>query len=571
MTTNGKSGTFPFQNLIQKCAAVQRSKRLWLWCLAAALVPVVLLCLFATPYYGTVDDYSNTLYANGAYSDSPGFLMQYTYVFVSAPLCALYRVLPAVPWYPLYLLLTVAVSFAILYAVSARLPICGRLRAIFFALLILSEIITILYLTYTIVAFLSTAAGLSLLFFRCGFQKPGKFALPEVAAFLAALNGLCLRMESAISVLAIFFPFFIWVLVKNRNRRTILRLASLLVALFVATGVGRAAYDHADGWEGWNAYLDTGRAVVDHPPVDYETIRAAKIDLSENDINLLYRWTFADKGTFTLEKFSQISSAQPLSDRYSLQNARSSGNKKLLTVLLGSLVLLFLLFAAATSLPRGKKILMLCVVALSCLSFGYLLLRGRVVLHAVLPLWMATVSACFVCCAGQAQIALRGRLRKALLPAFAFLFCAAGCISFGVMNQKRCAEFAEQNAKVVQPVLSYYAAHEEAPVSTPSFLNSLYAGNIFAPCDTPKNAIRLGGGMPYTGPYRDFCEKNGLDADSLLRQLATKDKFTAILNPETAAMVQVYLEEHLHKPIEMTVLDTVGDSGLSAYQYRAQS
>lgn len=82
-----------------------------------ALLPVVALCLLHAPVYATPpDDFVQELFARGQFQAAASSLMPYTLVLVSAPLSALYQLMPQVPWYALMLLAMLVVSFWIAWS-----------------------------------------------------------------------------------------------------------------------------------------------------------------------------------------------------------------------------------------------------------------------------------------------------------------------------------------------------------------------------------------------------------------------------------------------------------------------
>ena len=191
--------------------------------LLAALVPVVLLCVLATPvYHMCPDEFVQQLYASGKFlAAGPSLLMPYSLVLVSAPLGALYSSLPQVPWYALLLLLLTVASFWAAYDEVLRSRMNANLCAASLAILFVFEVICTLYLTYTIVAFLVCAAGLMLVIRRAAFDGPQSVGISDILGVLLVVLGYALRPESGLATIAIFAPFALWVLAKNRNLASI--------------------------------------------------------------------------------------------------------------------------------------------------------------------------------------------------------------------------------------------------------------------------------------------------------------------------------------------------------------
>ena len=244
--------------------------------LLAALVPVVLVCLVMRPVYPMCpDEFVQQLYASGKFfAAGPSLLMPYSLVLVSAPLGALYSVLPQVPWYALLLLALTVASYWAAYDEVLRSRMSANSCVATLAILFATEVICTLYLTYTIVAFLACAAGLMLVMRRAAFDGPKPVGASDVLGLALVALGYSLRPESGLVTIAVFAPFALWVLVKNRNIASIMRGALVLILVGVCAFAGRFAYDHTPGWEGYASYLDAGRNVLDYPDMSVEQVQA---------------------------------------------------------------------------------------------------------------------------------------------------------------------------------------------------------------------------------------------------------------------------------------------------------
>lgn len=298
-----------------RLGALREPGRAGIISLAAALVPVLLICLLATPIYPmSPDEQVQQLYASGRFLGAgQQLLMPYSLVTFSAPISALYALLPAVPWYALALLGLIVASFAVAWDKTLRSRMSGRLCVPTLALLVALEVISTLYLTYTIVAFLAVGAGLMLVLGRAAFDSPGGAHATDVAGMALVVAGYSLRPESGLAAIAVFAPFAVWVLVRNRNAGSIARGVIVVALVGVCAFAGRFAYDHTSGWEGYSAYLDAGRSALDYPDLPTEAVQAVEPALSDNDVDVLYNWLFADDGVFGTEFFERWGSAWTIS------------------------------------------------------------------------------------------------------------------------------------------------------------------------------------------------------------------------------------------------------------------
>lgn len=369
-----------------RLGALREPGRAGIVSLAAALVPVLLICLLATPIYPmSPDEQVQQLYASGRFLGAgQQLLMPYSLVTFSAPISALYALLPAVPWYALALLGLIVASFAVAWDKTLRSRMSGRLCVPTLALLVALEVISTLYLTYTIVAFLAVGAGLMLVLGRAAFDSPGGAHATDVAGMALVVAGYSLRPESGLAAIAVFAPFAVWVLVRNRNVGSIARGVIVVALVGVCAFAGRFAYDHTPGWEGYSAYLDAGRSALDYPDLPTEAVQAVEPALSDNDVDVLYNWLFADDGVFGTEFFERLGQRV---DHLGLSNLASSLRAKTTYLLVGLVALVGLYaWALVRDLGEGRGALAAGIVLMLLASCGVLILRARVRLHVVIPL-----------------------------------------------------------------------------------------------------------------------------------------------------------------------------------------
>lgn len=369
-----------------RLGALREPGRAGIVSLAAALAPVLLICLLATPIYPmSPDEQVQQLYASGRFLGAgQQLLMPYSLVTFSAPISALYALLPAVPWYALALLGLIVASFAVAWDKTLRSCMSGRLCVPTLALLVALEVISTLYLTYTIVAFLAVGAGLMLVLGRAAFDSPGGAHATDVAGMALVVAGYSLRPESGLAAIAVFAPFAVWVLVRNRNAGSIARGVIVVALVGVCAFAGRFAYDHTPGWEGYSAYLDAGRSALDYPDLPTEAVQAVEPALSDNDVDVLYNWLFADDGVFGTEFFERLGQRV---DHLGLSNLASSLRAKTAYLLVGLVALVGLYaWALVRDLGEGRGALAAGIVLMLLASCGVLILRARVRLHVVIPL-----------------------------------------------------------------------------------------------------------------------------------------------------------------------------------------
>lgn len=537
--------------------------------LLAALVPVVLLCVLATPVYPMCpDEFVQQLYASGKFlAAGPSLLMPYSLVLVSAPLGALYSILPQVPWYALLLLLLTVASFWAAYDEVLRSRMSANLCVASLAILFVFEVICTLYLTYTIVAFLACAAGLMLVIRRAAFDGPQSVGISDILGVLLVVLGYALRPESGLATIAIFAPFAPWVLAKNRNLASIARGAAVLLLIAACAFAGRFAYDHTPGWEGYASYLDAGRNVLDYPDMTVEQVRELAPELSDNDVAVLQSWLFADDSVFDTDLFERLA---PASDHLGLSNVGASLRAKTTYLLVGMVAVVA---AYGWLLHRGERggvhALVAGIVVMFAASCVLLILRARVRLHVVIPLVAVAVLA-LISTVGKTE-RVHGRhvapmpdvaASPALLAVIASVALSLGsCGAFWYASIRPLAT--RGSAQTTEAARSYVADHPNELVVFGRTQTIMFRGLTafdLEGWEYPENMIQVGGWENHTAPWATLLERWGIEGGDLLQQLPEKSNMVAVLNPTNMELIRTYLAEHSGREVLASVVEDLGPS-----------
>ena len=556
-------------------------------CLVAAVLPMVVICAVQLPLYPmTPDDQVQALYASGRFlNGGPSLLMPYSLVLVSAPLSLLYQVAPQVPWYPLLLMLLMVVSFAVAYTAAARSRLCNYLCAACLVLLLTFEVLSVFYFTYTIVAFLAISAGFMLLLEHAAFTRAG-LRLGDVAGCLLVAVGYSLRPESGMAALAVFAPFAVWVLVRNRCASAILRGVAALACIALSIAAGHVAYSSTPGWETFEGYLDEGRKVLDNPELSTDAVRELAPELSENDVHMLYDWDFLDDEVFTSQVFENIGK---VSSGYSVANLLDSLTAKTTYLLIGlALAVTVLAWGVVSNIGGGRDVraLALGVAAMLLVSYAIIIMRARPRLHVVIPLAAAAVFALMVCArapkpepraagkhmrpaasgddAGRsaaltAPAAVGNRARGIAGVAFACVMALVVCGAFW-WTQIRPLK-ARLTAPTAQAAVAYVEDHPDELIwfsHTQSLIFNTMDAFAFESWQFPENALFTGGWESHTAPWYRFLEEHDLPTGNPIMQLVERDDMVAVLQPHTAEYVETYLSEHTGGAVKAECVETLG-------------
>ena len=545
-------------------------------CLLIAVMPVVLICLFATPAFSIIDDLTQALYPQGDYYGQTSYLMPYTLAPISAPLGLLGKLFPALPVFALCQLLFIIVATTAMIRLASQYTAKPSLRLLHVCLLITCESFLTTYLTYTSVAYATTAAGLALLVVNAFDTHRPQMDRRDATGCLLVFFGTSLRPESGFSTFAFFLPFMVWVLMFNRHARALLRAIVAVSSSVLAYGIGTAAYLLTPGWQRLPHALKVGRAVVDTPHVDPATIQTVVPSLSRNDVAMLYDWWFEDHSIFSLDTFQKISSVV---QKYSVGNILLNGKRTLLLAFMAIICLTLLATLLSHVMHQSRRITPLYAGIILILA-GLLLilaLRNRMPSRVVYPLditalWaILTVSYAFgndTCKRAEptgSQSATTHSL-PTLTTSLLAIICALAAILIPVNHERKINASAPAAAKLHNSISAYARAHEEQALLVAANCDNAYitthsAFETSIACQYPNNLIVRSGLRSYTAPNIRILRRYHLDNDHLYVNLINRDNVFLISDEQTARRMLIFLREHYDARTAMTVESRLGKQG----------
>ena len=537
-----------------------------------AFASIVLVCALQAPMYPmSPDEQMQALYASGRYlASGPNWLMPYSLAPISVPLSLLYRLLPQLPWYPLMLLILIGASWSIslIQVMRSRMndPLCLSLVTIFLA----CDVISTMYLTFTIVSFLTVSAGLMLLVGRSAFARDPRVHASDVVGLVLIVLGYALRPESGQVAFVLFSPFALWVLAANRNVASISRMLAAVLGVALCVGVGQAAYRSTPGWETYPDYLAAGRRSLDYPDLPVEEVRAIAPELSEEDVALLHEWMFIDEDVFGIDFFSRYGEAR---EHISLDNARDALGAKTTYALIGlTAAMAACAWALTGDIGRRDGVCLLAfgVVLMLLVSCVLLILRARVRVHVVMPLAFCAMMSLVMCAHApvassigvHARVSERGGSRGSrgmALPIAALLFSVVACGGFWAVVVRPLR--AQAAAPTVAAVADYVEENPDQLVvfaRTQTLLYPSYDAFSFERWSYPENVLQVGGWMSHTAPWRDFLERHDLSLGSTFADLADRDDVVTVVADGKADVIRAYLEGQTGRGVEVEVLEDLG-------------
>lgn len=544
--------------------------RLAALCLAVCVLVALACCVAQPPKYATPDDFVQDLFVRGEYLDTPSLLMPYSLVTFSAPVAALYRLLPWVPWYPLALLALTAVSFASVLATAVRSPLARPQRAFLAAALALCEAMCCVYLTYTVVAFLAMGAGLVLLLARAAFARPRGVAPADVAGLLLVLAGFSLRPESGLATLVVFCPFMAWVLLRNRNAGSLVRAALVLALMAGSWGAGMLAWHATPGWESFEQTFHAAQAVVDYPRLTLDAAREAVPGITQADLDMLYEFCFQDSDVFDLATFQALGSRVGGYGVGTMVGAIAE--RPAFTAFVAFLVVVVAaaagLVCAARRLRAPARALALSVPAMLLADLLLVFLRARPKLHVIVPLFVIALFAVVVAalapegeCEADRPVPSRARAVALgrVLPVAGVV--AVACAAAFVELRYALPLARELDLDVTAATERYVAEHPATDVLFTHTQGVLLNDDAlaFESWEYPDNAILLGGYEQYTAAWDAMLAARGLpSSDGFLENRLLGAGGVTVGTADQARMVAAYLSQHAGATVTCELVEELG-------------
>lgn len=550
-------------------------------CIAVAVAIVALVCLIQMPKYAMPDDFMQDLYARGAYFDTPGYLMLYSLVAFSAPISWLYALIPAVPWFPVALLALIAISSAAMGVVVLSSRAATPLKVFLAVALALAEVMVTVYLTYTIVAFVATAAGVALVLRRAAFCRPRGFRASDVLSFALIVEGFSLRPESGFAAIALFVPFLVWAIICNRNARTMAFAMGVIAAVMVSYAAGIIAWRVTPGWEEFEQTFKAAQAIADYPEVDYADVQEVAPELSQTDVDMIYEFLFVDADTYSLDTFQRVGTVV---EDYGIPTMLSGivARISFTAYVFGLVVVLFAtagFICAARRLSAGACALAFSIPIIAVCEFLVIFLRARLKIHVFLPVFVVALFALAVCCliptkGEDDESAHRlGTFLGRVVPALGVV-AYAGALGLLCLTYVRPLQASLAN-DLTPRAEAYLAAHEDELVLFTNTQGIVMNDDIisFDSWEQPENAVFIGGYEYYTPSWETFLARVGLTRDGFLLNLVDADDMVTVSYSYQAELIATYLSEHSGSKVAAEQVESLGETtsggeGISVWRYR---
>jgi hypothetical protein len=270
------------------------------------LFSVMTWLLFGT-FYGTVDDPYMILVAKGYLMNEADWHLFFIHPIIGFLLVILYRDIPNVPWYVLFMVSVNSLSFsAILYAILRRS--FSWLRILLWTILmLLAGIYLIACVQFTMVSAMACSAGVTLLLGEADRTSISRMRLAIAVGFF--LLGAAVRIHPALLVILMVGPcaLYLWFSrsLPGARRFALGVFAGLILLNFLDTG----AYQIVPAWREARLY-DSARGILNATEVmkNYEDNANVfkAVGWSKNDLTMFNAGLYQDSAVYSKENLRYL-------------------------------------------------------------------------------------------------------------------------------------------------------------------------------------------------------------------------------------------------------------------------
>ncbi|GBE05165.1 hypothetical protein BMS3Abin10_00787 [bacterium BMS3Abin10] len=289
----------------------------FLLAITVVLLLFSLTLLIFTCFWGLNDDAVMAMHIYGkGYSIEPTEYILYSNIIIGSILKKIYQAIPDYPWYGIYTMLILFISFIVLLY-SLLTYKYSKTRILYFLLyFVLFGLWLIRMPQFTTNAVMAGMSGVFLFF---TYLSEGKTAI--ISKFIVAFSILLLslsfliRPESFYLIVILSFSFItVEMLMHEYRKRALGKLLVLVIPLIIiiilSATYHRSAYLKDDNWAHMIKKIELGRELVDNNKAMEYSSRTKHIfdsvGWSLNDVIMLTNWFFIDDEVFGLVKREKV-------------------------------------------------------------------------------------------------------------------------------------------------------------------------------------------------------------------------------------------------------------------------
>lgn len=351
---------------------------------------LLLVIMFCDMKYEVSDDFIVDSILSGAYGNGYDEHLLFSNILYGYFLKLLYQLIPVVSW---YFVAQIAICFCSLWAVSYIIlqknnSYIGILVIIIFVSFFSDDLYILVQFTKTAVVAICAGGALMLYgIWRCKKRRNIEILLGGGLALLGSMVRFN-AMYIALVFLAIIMFRYIYQSCKiDRDRFKIFSAILICVGYvgcaFLIYRTDGFIWNQNQEYKNYKIYNEQRASVTDVNSYGYDSVgnELEKIEISENDYDMINSWNFVDQDYFSTEKLKKIAEVKKSYSDSVTQNVKYIIQQFIwrhyekYTVTIGLLVLFFCAFF----LDKRKRIWQFWELGVTAFLLMYFIYRGRVV------------------------------------------------------------------------------------------------------------------------------------------------------------------------------------------------
>lgn len=536
------------------------------------LLPVIFIVMVSKCnflYYIQSDDYQMNYISMGGITGVPDEHLVFIKSIYGIITRFLYNINPKINWFGLiYIIIILVLIYTMFLVLSAHI----NTRVALILSLVL-EIITICLLTFTTIAYFCIAVGLMAIIE--GVIKEGdklkKFTLLFAGVFLVVCS-YTLRSTAMITGLLLALPALIISANKLiRTKEFYVTLIGIAIFISIVIIIDNKSYD-SKMWKEYKTFNSVRTQVVDYPIDEYKDNEQVykKLSMSENDVNCIKDWIFADKKVFSTDKLSKVANSTKLTTRYNLkfQNILKNFLKTKETYILLAISILLVSLCAR----QKQKLIIVLQAIITYGSVLSLIVLNRFLPRVYIPIFIVgALNVCFIYLIGNEKTNKTMNKKKIILLISVFLVISISTTLYlnmykGKVNKRKVVETEFRD-------LRQYILNHKDVVFISDYMFYIVNYQSVLDINAPKpyiNLMNIGHWNIYDEAYYKQVNEYKLSyKDRLLIDIAN-DKNVLFIDgsvKKTRQMIEteIFIREHTNKKIKVVPIKKFGKSNSRIY------
>ncbi|MGX7112132.1 hypothetical protein [Gemella cuniculi] len=500
------------------------------------ILPIIVFYIYKVNYgyiYHAVDDVA----INYSILTHQNMLLPYVGIILTSFLVFIQLIFQTINIYFCCLILLYCLSFSVyIHAVKHY-----QAKYLLIPFILIIEYISLKYFTYSVIAYLVSAAGILLMF------KGNKKVWGSVMFFI----GISLRPQIIVSLMILAVPILAYEFFVKKQKNKIILLLSIILVVIFSNKLFIKQDKTLEEYISWN---EKSTLIRDYPAIQYKNHKDEfeKFKISKNDLESYNSWIFAEKNVFSKEMLSKVDEIRSFSEKYETSKSTIlisflSNNIFKVLVLFSTILLIF--FYVKNICGYGLFFLPLVLI------LG-LLIRQRVVERIYIPIIL--ISIIFII--GYFKDFFNKRSYKYLQKTESTIFTVVCILLFGYVIY-----FGKNNLYwFLQHKYYFNSEYNKLLKNNPDKLyifvgySNLMAsqpdmGKVFVDRDKlVSNGITMGTWQTFTPQYYSQLENLGIDdKDNLLSSAENNKNIKFIMDKDAAfqEQVRILFKEHYNKNV----------------------